>query len=158
MAYPYLTVGTVYPEQKRNSACIFTANLLKVHFRIKHTVSTTAASKASHTFSFTEQYSVWINNSFLARYILVYLKLLYLVTLMIDGEMIGPFISPTQAKRQRKKFPYHVGLYMLYSQSNWRVQIPPLIWYRARSFETVWVLYSVHSVYRHKHNYTSNRL
>jgi hypothetical protein len=43
-----------------------------------------------------------MNISFLARYILIYLKLLNLITLMTDGETIGPFISPTQAKRQRR--------------------------------------------------------
>jgi hypothetical protein len=102
MAYPYLTVCTIYPEPNKLSlsACIFTAHLLKVYFRIK-LIYTTANSKPSHTFSFTEQYSVRINNSFLARHILVYLRL-HLITLMTDGETVCPFISPTQAKRQRK--------------------------------------------------------
>ena len=102
MAYPYLTVGTVYPEPRKKKTQPASSQPIYWRSLFVLNIATTAASKASHTFSFTEQYSAWINNSFLARYILVFLKLLYLVTLKTDGEMTGPFISPTQAKRQRK--------------------------------------------------------
>ena len=123
-------------------------------------ISTTAASKRPHTFSFTEQYSVGINNSFLALYILVCLQLLYLMTLMTDGEMISlfmisPFTSPTQAKRQCKQFPDHAGLCSTIKVSD--VLKPRHSFGNVLVLSKVSVLYSVHSEYRHKHNYTSNR-